>query len=428
MAQLPSILVEVSMVSSTTASDLVLDDATRGLLDTGTLASGEPWTDVSAYVRSFSVSTGRNRPTERFKPGSATVVLSNADGRFDPDNLSGPYVAAGETQLVPMTPIRVSAVWAGVSYPLFTGFVDAWACQYPGMFDAVTVVSATDAQKVLAKLVAAGASSPAGEGEGPGARIGRVLDLWNWPGGERDLDAGLNTLQATTLAQPALDEIEGVADSEYGDFYVDANGRPSFRQRYARSQRVRSITPQVVFSDVKADVDASAAVGYTDIQRVGDGDLIRNVVSRANVGGEVQTVTDSESVARYQTVTDVKTDLMNDSDAQALVVAQWIVGLFAQWEQRVASVDVMPAGHPSPSYAWPLLLGLRFLDQVTVVRSPPNVSAITSQHFVHGLDWSGDASNWTCRVHLESAHGQVGLFILDDTTFGVLDSSYVLAA
>ena len=427
MASLPAILVEVSMISSTTSTDLILDDAARGLLDTGTLAEGEPWTDVSAYVRSFSTQTGRNRPTETFKPGTATVVLDNSEGRFDPENLSGPYVAAGETQLVPMTPIRISAVWDGIAYPLFTGYADAWSCQYPGMYDAITVVSITDAQKVLAKLVASAASSPVGEGESPGDRIDRILDLWNWPAGERNIETGLNTLQATTLAQPALEEIDGVVASEYGDFFIDPSGRPEFAQRYARSTRVRSINSQVTFSDVQADVEASSAVGYTDIARVGDGDLIRNTVTRGNVGGEAQSVTDVDSVARYQTVTDVKTDLVNDSDAQALVVAQWIVGLFGQWEQRVAHVDVMPAGHPDPSYAWPLLLALRFLDQVTVVRTPPNVSQITGQHFVDGLDWSGDASNWTVKVYLASATGQLGLFILDDTTLGILDDG-VLAA
>lgn len=427
MADLPYLMVEVSMIAATTSTDLILDDATRGLLDTGTLAAGEPWTDVSAYVRSFSVSTGKNRPTEKFKAGVASVVLDNSDGRFDPDNLSGPYVAAGETQLLPMTPVRLSAVWDGVAYPLFSGFADAWTCQYPGMLDAVTILDATDAQKVLAKLVAATASSPAGEGDTSGERVNRVLDFWDWPAGERDIDTGLNTFQATTLAQPVLEELDAAADSEYGDFYVDANGRPTFRQRYARSQRPRSRFAQVAFSDVKDDVDASLAIGYTGIVRVGDGDLIRNVVSRGNVGGEVQTVTDSESVARYQTITDVKTDLVNDSDDQALSVATWISILFAEWEQRVASVDVIPAGHPDPSYAWPKLLGLQFLDQATVVRTPPNVDAVTTEHYVQGLDWSGNAENWTVRVHLQSATSQLDVFILDDVTFGVLDGTGVLA-
>jgi hypothetical protein len=178
---------------------------------------------------------------------------------------------------------------------------------------------------------------------------------------------------------------------------------------------------------VKDDVDASSAVGYTGIVRVGDGDLIRNVVTRGNVGGEPQTITDSESVARYQTVTDVQTDLVNDSDDQALSVATWVSILFAEWEQRVASVDVMPAGHPDPSYAWPKMLGLRFLDQVTVVRTPPNVDAVTTTHYVTGLDWSGDAENWTVKVHLESATGQLDVFILDDVSLGVLDEAGVLA-
>lgn len=429
MASLPDLIVEAALGFAADDTDLYLDDPARGLLDTATLADGIPWTDISAYVRSFSISTGRNRALEKFKAGTASLVLNNRTGLFDPENLSGSYVSAGETQLIPMVPIRISARFpktTGTVYPLFYGYADSWTCEYPGTKDAVTVVAATDAMKVFAKFEPAGPSEPVGDGELSGARVNRVLDLWNWPGGERDIDTGLNTLQATTLAQKASQEIDSVCDSEYGDFFISAIGRPTFRQRFSRSSAERSITNQVTFSDVQANVDAGTAIGYTGISRSGDGDLIRNVVTRQNIGGVAQTVTDVASVAKFQLVSDVKTDLVNDSDVQALEVAQWISGLFSTFEQRVEYVDVAPAGNPT--VAWPAMLALKFLDLVTVVRTPPNVAAITSHNYVQGLDWSGNAENWNVRVFLESASGQLGVFILDSATLGTLDSPGVLAA
>lgn len=425
MAELPQIVVEVGFNPAPTGTDLVLDDPARGLLDTGTLASGIPWTDISAYVRSFSVSIGKNRATETFKAGTASLVLDNSSGNFDPENLSGTYVTNGETNLVPMVPIRISGTWGGTTYWRWQGFIDEWVCQYPGFYDAVTTVRATDAFKVLAKFVPSGPSAAVGTGELSGARVHRILDAWNWPGGDRDIDTGLNTLQATTLAQNALQELETVAVSEMGDLYISTLGRVAFRQRYSRSSRDRCVQVQATFSDVQASVEAGTAIGYQDITRVGDGDLIRNTVTRQNIGGSAQTVTDVDSVARYQTVTDVRTDLVNDSDLQALSVAQWTLSLYSTWEQRIDSITVMPAANPT--VAWPIMLGLDLLDRVRVVRTPPNVSALTTDCFVQGIDWSGDPENWVCRLFLEPAASQTGVLILDSVSLGLLDTG-VLAA
>ncbi|MEU4576603.1 hypothetical protein [Nonomuraea sp. NPDC023979] len=53
------------------------------------------WTDISPWLRSASIQRGSRRadsPLTRYDPGEATVVLDNRDRRFDPTNLSGPYV------------------------------------------------------------------------------------------------------------------------------------------------------------------------------------------------------------------------------------------------------------------------------------------------------------------------------------------------
>src|SRR5215469_2205578 len=141
------------------AGAFTLDDATFGKLDTGILGQSVTWTDLSPYARSGNVDRPANReqgPLWAYQKGAASVVLNNADGRFDPDNASGPYTdGSGNTQLVPMVPVRVRAVWNGVPYALFSGFADGWqpedGANYAGRYAQATV-AASDGQKVLAGI------------------------------------------------------------------------------------------------------------------------------------------------------------------------------------------------------------------------------------------------------------------------------------
>lgn len=150
MSVTPTVVVEIAMAvyDPSMTEYFVLDfDALDG---TAELGSGATFTDVSAYVRSFEVRRGRQRSTEQFAAGTASVVLDNRDARFDPLNTSGPYTVGGITGVVPMRPIRISAVYNGVTYRLFTGFVDTWTFDYSaGLSDATATIACSDGLKLL---------------------------------------------------------------------------------------------------------------------------------------------------------------------------------------------------------------------------------------------------------------------------------------
>lgn len=116
------------------------------------LAAGEQYADVSTYVRDVTIRRGRQRPIDRFTAGTATVVLANVDARFDPKNTTGPYAAAGISGVVPMRPIRISAVYDGATYRLFTGFIDSYAYDFaPGLRDATVTLTCSDGMKMLSQ-------------------------------------------------------------------------------------------------------------------------------------------------------------------------------------------------------------------------------------------------------------------------------------
>ena len=103
------------------------------------------WTDITQWVEAFLTKRGRQHELQRFEAGTAQLTLNNQDGRFSQWNTGSPY--AGD--LVPSTPIRITATWGGTTYPVFYGFVDSWIPQY-GQVRSQQVIKATDGMQLLA--------------------------------------------------------------------------------------------------------------------------------------------------------------------------------------------------------------------------------------------------------------------------------------
>lgn len=106
------------------------------------------WTDVTEWVRSVQTKRGRNSELDEFSTGTASIVLSNADRRFDPEYSSSPYFGA----VTPGRPVRIRAAYSSTSKNLFFGWIDEWPTDYNYSFDSVVTVQASDAFKVLNQL------------------------------------------------------------------------------------------------------------------------------------------------------------------------------------------------------------------------------------------------------------------------------------
>lgn len=106
------------------------------------------WTDVSAYVDEVpTIKRGRDDEfSDNFAAGTATIVLDNTDRRFEPEFAAGPYYP----DVRPMRRVRIRALWAAVTYDLFSGYIERWPVEY-GMVMGKVVVTATDAFLPLAQ-------------------------------------------------------------------------------------------------------------------------------------------------------------------------------------------------------------------------------------------------------------------------------------
>jgi hypothetical protein len=412
----PTIRVEAAFTVGTTAA-FILDDAVKGLLNTATL-SNEVWTDITAYASAFTVRRGASRaegPVLRFEAGTLSLTLDNSDRRFDPTNTSGPYVSVGVSQVTPMRQVRILAEWAGVSYPIFTGYADSWDISYDEPAMSTCVLTATDATKVLSDFDRVALGSAVGAGELSGARVNRVLDSVSWPVGQRDIDSGDSALQGTTMDRSAWEELLRVQDSEIGHLYIDGRGYVVFRERSANMSDSRSTTVQAAFGD------ASGELPFVDHTIVYDDDGLANLVRIANAGGTQQTAQDTASQQQYLTHTHERTDLLLQTDAEAANYAAFVLHQSKEPELRFTELTV--AGHDDVAL-YPHMLGREFGDLITLTRRPPGGGPVTTRRcFIVGVTHTVPGPDeWTTTWSLQSAT-KWAFLTLDHTALGVLDSN-----
>lgn len=418
--EFPTLIVEAGFGGPPALGDtLILDDPTRGLLDTGTLGDEiASFTNITQWVHSGSIRRGSSRvntPVVQYEAGTCTIVLDNSDRRFDPTNLGGPYVDAGATLLLPMRPIRIRASYddggGSVTYELFRGFVDSWGISYNGPNYSQCILTATDAFKVLGSVDRV-AVSPVGAGETSGARLNRILDDIDWPDVDRDIATGDSTVQSTDLSGNALTEIQLVGETELGDFYIDTAGRTKFVNRHDSWATVSDQT----FIDDDADYPyESVAIDYSDTTIFNDIRITRD-------GGSVQSASDSDSQDYYLRRTYDRSGLLMQTNAAALEYAQALLYIAKDPELRFSSMVVNP--RKAAATLFPEVLGRDFGTRITVQRTPPGGGdPIERDVIIRGVEHSWTAAiTWKTTWVFQSAT-TTAFLVLDDAVQGILDSN-----
>lgn len=420
-ASWPTVLISVAF-DSTIPSAFILDTST---LDSSAALSGLNWTGIDTDTRGFTINRGRQTALDRFQTGQLVLTLDNTSGDYDPDNTSGAHTG----KVVPGVPIQVILAFDSVNYPLFYGYVDEWLPQYlPGSHSYQQVqVTASDAMSILANYVSTPQNSQ-GAGEKTDARINRILDNAGWSKALRQLDPGIEPLQATTLSQAAFDDIQQAVESEYGLWYIDPSGNVRFENRFHRITDPRSSTAQSTWSDQGT---WGTNPVYTDIKRTSKNDLVRNLIQGQVIGGTLQQAADSTSQATTQGPRTLNnTALLLEGDDDAAVWCAFLLRLFKDPEARVETVTFAPLG--DPTVLWPVCLGTLISDRVVVTVHPPVGSTVTKHCFVEGIAHSystGDGSppSWSTQFSLSSATKYDNTwFILDDPLHGMLGTGTLI--
>jgi hypothetical protein len=383
----------------------------QGVLGTNVLGDAQTLiVDVSNLIDSVSTMRGRNAQADVFQTGSLTLRIVDQNGDFNPQNTAGPYTGL----LQPMRKVAISGTYAGVTYPMFSGFITSYTTTTPkNVGDVVyTTITAVDAFR-LANNAQIATVAGTSAGQLSGARINNLLDAIAWPSSMRDIDAGLTTLQVDSgTARTALGAMQTVSLSEYGALYVDAIGQFVFQDRTVTSTSVNA-TP-VLFNDNGSDIAYFNAIWRLDDTQV------YNSAQITATGLTTQSASNQASIDKYFLHSYNQQGLLMQTNAEALNYAQAYVASRQETSIRCDAIELnlyQYSTDPGPIAA----LDLDFFDPVTITTTQPGGSSLVKTLQVFGVAHNVTPNSW--RTTFTTLEPIIDSFILNSELYGILDTS-----
>jgi hypothetical protein len=392
-----------------------LGDPVKGKLGTGQLADADDQIDISDIILRSSIRRGRNRILNKFEAGTAVIEIKDDTGDWNPANTAGPYYG----KLIPLRKVQIWADYEGVRYYLYSGFVTSYDTTFALGADEVSrvILNCVDGFRLLNN--AAITSVPdTGAGQLSGTRINKLLDVVYWPNSQRNINDGDSTMQADpgTADRTVLEAIQTVENSEFGGFFLDAEGNATFYSRTTVSQYADS-TP-VVFSD------DGTGIGYAQIDLAFDDTLIVNDVSVQRLNGTNQEVSDQTSIDNYFKHSGARTGILVQTDTESLNQATMILHARKDATLRIDSMtlNLVDDGQVARNIAG---IDLEIFDLVNITKTMPGSTSITSELFVQGLQH--DITRTTFTTKILTSEPIIQAFILDSTSQGILGVAGVLS-
>jgi hypothetical protein len=388
------------------AQAMIID---QGILGTNVLAdSAAVIVDVSNQVNRIETNRGRTALSDQFQTGALTLRIVDQSGDFNPMNVSGPYY----NLLTPMKKVQITATFNNVTYPIFSGFITSYVTTYPdesGEDLAMTTIQAVDAFR-LAQLAQISTVTGAIAGDLSGTRINEILDEIDWPTSQRDIDAGLTTMQADPgTNRTALQALTTVSTSEYGALYVDANNSFVFQDRAVTVGSIGG-TP-TVFADNGTGID------YFDASWILNDVLIFNKATITRTGGTAQVALNQASIDKYFLHSYFLDNLLMETDAVALDYAQAYVASRAETTIRCDAI-VLDLYTPNYDTGVVAALDLDFFDPITIITTQPGGSLLEKTLQIFGVRMNITPNSW--KTTFTTLEPVIDGFIIGNVDYGVL--------
>jgi hypothetical protein len=366
--------------------------------------------DVSNQINRIETNRGRTALSDQFQTGLLTLRIVDQNGDFNPQNLLSPYAGL----LDPMKKVQITATYSGTTYPIFSGFITSYVTTYPdnSSFDevAITTIQAVDAFR-LAQLAQISTVTGASAGDLSGTRINQILDEIDWPASQRDIDAGLTTLQNDPGSnRTALQALQIATESEYGAIYVDADNNFVFQDRGVTASSIGG-TP-TVFADDGTGID------YFDATWTLNDVLVFNKATITRLGGSPQVALNQASIDKYFLHSYFLNNLLMQTDAVALDYAQAYV---ASRQETSIRCDAIVLDLYTPNYNSGILaaLDLDFFDPITVLTTQPGGSTIDKTLQIFGVRMAITPNSW--KTTFTTLEPVIDAFILNNSIYGTLD-------
>jgi hypothetical protein len=386
-------------------TSFILDDTTKGKLNSIYVLGGDVLTDITNYVASVSIDRGKSRELDRYTAGHASVTLHNDSRIFDPFNTASAYYG----NIVPRKPIVIETNGDRI----FTGFIDDWDLTYDLSGKSFASVSAVDG---FLRLSAAEIDSFTTTSQLSSARVTAILDRPEvaWPIANRSIATGLTTLQADVVPENtnALQYLQLVETSENGQFFVNRSGAVTFKNRV--------VNPSFISTVVFADDSTADAIPYSNIGVVYGSENLYNRVTITRASGSPQVADSLTSQNKYGVSAYSIDGVLLTSDTEALSFASYLVGLYDDPELRINEITVKL--HDKTTAQVDQLCRVEIADVIQVIFTPNKVgSAINQYAMVTGVKHNIGIDQH--EITFELASTSVLNFVLDSTKYGILDTN-----
>jgi hypothetical protein len=243
-------------------------------------------------------------------------------------------------------------------------------------------------------------------------RVTAILDQIGIPVGLRSIDTGLSSMQGNTLAGSSADALNGAADVEASQLYINCEGQVVFEGRDYRSR----LDVAGTFGDADGELKFDDLQLDYQIERVGN----EITATRSAVTGEAnppvsQVAADATSQNAYGVRAKSFTADFAD-DAAAGDFARAILARRAEPDLVAQVMAVNP--NNDPANLFPVVLAADISTRLQVNWRPDGGAPIAQDSFIESIDETITAKEYKVRWRLSPADRQV-LWILGKSKLGL---------
>jgi len=367
----------------------ILNDLGYGQLNIGKLGSVTSLTlDYASRTTGISIRRGRDVLQDDYNAGSATVRILDPDGQFNPQNIDSPifgYVTTNKKLRI--AHLDTSSSNPYVTTSLFTGYISDYKYTFPtNQETSYVTITAYDAFKIL-NTAAITTVTGAAAGDTTSERITQILNEVDVPASMQLIEPSTVTCQADNgSSRSALTAIRFAEITENGAFYIDYAGDFRFRDRQTIYD---SYDPSlaIVFTNDQA---LAAGYPYQNIKFAFDDKRLYNQGTITRAGGTAQTYSDAASIAEYFTKSYTQSNLLMQTDAEALLLAEGYIEARKDNDIRIDAITIDILG----SDIWLDLLSIEYFTNLYIVNVTPQGSLIEKYLQTQGISHEITPSSW----------------------------------
>jgi hypothetical protein len=197
-----------------------------------------------------------------------------------------------------------------------------------------------------------------------------------WPTNMRSIDTGNSTCIADPgYSRAGLDAIKNAEFSEQGAAYISAEGNLVFKNR---TNVIKSAAATPI------EFNSTAGIPFKSLTYAFDDKLIVNSSDMTRYGGVKQSSYNNDSIATYFPHQSNQSNLVIETDADALNIAKIYVATRASTTIRIDSmgVDLLDPNVPTDT-----ILGIDYFTQLKITSIQPDGSTIIKTLQVQGVNW-----------------------------------------